>query len=85
MRGLMAPKLRWEVEERAIEAASKESTEFVKNIEFLLALTRKTRIGKSLLRKQTGFQVIKDNLEEFEEAKERFDLAQEEQKLEKKK
>ena len=85
MRGLMAPKLKWEVEERAIEAATKESKEFMKNIEFLLALTKKSRISKTLIRKQNGFEVIKDNLEEFEDAKERIDQVQEEQKIEKNK
>ena len=85
MRGLMAPKLKWEVEERAIEAATRESKEFMKNIEFLLVLTKKTRISKTLLRKQNGFEVIKDNLEEFEDAKERVDQVQEEQKLDKNK
>ena len=85
MRGLMAPKLKWEVEERAIEAATKESKEFMKNIEFLLALTKKSRISKTLIRKQSGFEVIKDNLEEFEDAKERVDQVQEEQKVDKNK
>ena len=51
MRGLMAPKQRWEVEETALENATKESKHFVKEIEFLLALTRKGRIGHSILRK----------------------------------
>ena len=72
MIGLMAPKLKWEVEERAIEAATKESKEFMKNIEFLLALTKKSRISKTLIKKQNGFEVVKDNLEEFEDAKERI-------------
>ena len=83
MRGLMAPKLKWEVEERATEAATRESKEFIKNIEFLFVLTKKTRISKTLLRKQNGFEIIKDNLEEFEDAKERVDQLQ--QKLDKKK
>ena len=73
MRGLLAPKLRWEVEETAFDNASKESSAFVKDIEFLLALTRKARFGKNLVRKHIGFTVIKDNLAEFEAAKERID------------
>ena len=47
----------------------------------LLVLIRKARIGKSLLRKHIGFSVIKDNLDEFEAAKERVDQVQEEEKL----
>ena len=81
MRGLMAPKQRWEVEDTALENATKESKHFVKDIEFLLALTRKGRIGQSLLRKQIRFSVIKENLDEFEAAKERVDQVQEEEKL----
>ena len=81
MRGLMAPKQRREVEETALENATEESKHFVKDIEFLLALTRKGRIGKSVLRKQIGFSVIKENLTEFEAAKERVDQVQEEEKF----
>ena len=81
MRGLMAPTQKWEVEETALENATKESKDFIKDIEFLLALTRKGRIGKSLLRKHIGFSVIKDNLAEFEAAKERVDQVQKEEKL----
>ena len=64
MRGLLAPKQIWEVEETARENATKESKDFEKDIEFLLALTKKGRIGKSLLRKHIGFSVIKENLAE---------------------
>ena len=81
MRGLVVPKQRWEVEETALENATKESKDFVKDIEFLLVLTRKGRIGKSLLRKHIGFSVIKDNLAEFEAAKERVEQVQKEEKL----
>ena len=81
MRGLMAPKQRWEVEETALENATKESKVFVKDMEFLLALTRKGKIGKSLVRKHIGFLVIKENLAEFEAAKESVDQVQEEEKL----
>ena len=81
MRGLVVPKQRWEVEETALENTTKESKDFVKDIEFLLALTKKGRIGKSLLRKHIGFSVIKENLTEFEAAKERVDQVQEEEKL----
>ena len=76
MRGLMAPKQRWEVEETARENATKESKVFVKDMEFLLALTRKGRIGKSLVRKHIGFLVIKENLAEFEADEERVDQVQ---------
>ena len=81
MRGLVAPTQRWEVAEMALENAAKESKEFIKDIEFLLALTRKGRIVKSVLRKQIGFSVIKENLTEFEAAKESVDQVQEEEKL----
>ena len=81
MRGLMAPKQRWEVEKTALENATKESKDFEKDIEFLLALTKKGRIVKSVLRKQIRFSVIKENLTEFEPAKESVDQVQEEEKL----
>ena len=81
MRGLVAPKQRWEVEETAWENATKESKDFVKDIEFLLALTRKGRIWKSLVRKRFGFSVIKEKLDELEAAKERVDQVQKEEKL----
>ena len=79
MRGLMAPKQIWEVEETARENTSKESKVFVKDMEFLLALTRKGRIWKSLVRKRFGFSFIKEKLDEFEAAKERVDQVQEEE------
>ena len=83
MRGLMAPKQRWEVEETALENATKASKDFVKDIEFLLALTRKGRIWKSLVRKRFGFSVIKEKLDEFEATKERVDQVLEEEKFNK--
>ena len=81
MRGLMAPKQRWKVEETALENATKESKDFVKDIEFLIALTIKGRIGKSLVGKHIGFSVIKENLDEFEAAKDRVDQVQEEERF----
>ena len=53
----------------------------MKDIEFLIALTRKGRIGKSLVRKHIGFLVIKENLAEFEAAKDRVDQVQEEERF----
>ena len=52
----------------------------MKDFGFLLVLIRKARIGKSILRKHIVFSVIKDNLDEFEAAKERVDQLKEDEK-----
>ena len=81
MRGLLVPRHRWEVEEAAAENATRESKAFMKDIEFLLAVTKKGRITNNLLRKHSGFTIIKENLDQFEAAKVICDQVQEEQKI----
>ena len=50
----MAPKQRWEVEETTLENATKESKDFLKDSEFLIALIKMEELGKVYLESWVG-------------------------------
>ena len=77
MRGLLDPKEFHEVEENAIKAAEEDMEEFEKDIELLLFLIKRGKLGKVLLKKTVRLKSIVNNIEEFESAKERLEIVEE--------
>ena len=46
--------------------------------EFLFLLVNREQVSKAFVRKHPGLKIIKENIEEFEAAKEEFEVFQEE-------
>ena len=78
MKGLLNPKDFREVEEIAKAKAEREAEKFKKNAEFLFLLVKRGQVSKAFVRKHPGLKIIKENIEEFEAAKEGFEVFQEE-------
>ena len=84
MRGLLPPHEKTQIEKLAIDEAKTKSYNFIKDLEFLVMLTKKGRSPASLINKVVcrlffmifikhfqydGFDILKMNIEQFEEAK----------------
>ena len=97
MRGLLPPELKNIAETRATDAARElcaGNTDIafqrkisfqgvLKDVEFLVALTKKGKISNNFLSKFECYEELRLNIEEFEEAKLRADTIEEEEKEEK--
>ena len=69
MSGLMPPDSKRDVETLAIETARMRCSGFIRDVEFLFALTKKGKTPSSVLSKVEGFKKLKMNIDTFEEAK----------------
>ena len=69
MSGLMPPDSKHDVETLAIETARMRCSGFIRDVEFLFALTKKGKTPLSVLSKVEGFKKLKMNIDTFEEAK----------------
>ena len=78
MKGLLTPKEHRDVEETALEKADEELKCFLKDVDFLSTAIKRGRIPTSIVKKYDGvtMNVIKDNLGEFQSAKERLEEVQ---------
>ena len=82
MRGLMPPDDKNEAIDRAVHDAAQNTQRFLKDLDFLTMLTKKSRIGRNIIKKHVGFNSLKENIDAFEEAKERVDKINEDQRME---
>ena len=77
LRALLSPESMHKVEELAMEKTKKKLEIFQREMDILLTLTRKGRVSKSQMRRTERLKIIRDNLEEFDCAKEAVDNTQE--------
>ena len=65
------------VENIAKAKAEREADTFKKNVDFLFQLVKKGQVSRAFVRKHPGLKAIKENIEEFEAAKEAYEELQE--------